>query len=192
MNKLNLEDNIIYEVLITTKSNNTYHTKPFGVQFRDNKVILNLYPNNTISNLKNNGQFIIEITNNPLLFTKATLNKLDGTDYNKGHLCDSSVVIKASVESIDTKKISNKYGISTLFSVIASIKDYEILDSKPPIISRATNKIIDLLIDYTRLEFFNQKQLNNYYKNLEDTALFINKTGNDLHKISIELLKESK
>ena len=56
MNKstINLPENTIFEVLVTTTNNQKPHTKPFGMKIQDKQVVLTLFPNKTLNNIKNN------------------------------------------------------------------------------------------------------------------------------------------
>ena len=49
--EINLMENTIYEVIITS-FNKQVNFKPFGIKFNNKKVILNLYPNRTLKNIK--------------------------------------------------------------------------------------------------------------------------------------------
>ena len=51
--EINLMENTIYEVIITS-FNKQVNFKPFGIKFNNKKVILNLYPNRTLKNIKTN------------------------------------------------------------------------------------------------------------------------------------------
>lgn len=192
MDKLSLEDNTLYEVLITTtNSDGNYHTKVFGVRIIDDALILNLYPNKTLQNLKNNNNFLVQVTDNPLLFTKAVLGKLTNNDYTtKGYLNDASLVISATIYTIETEQINDQYGSTPSFKIKADINSYETIKSNPPIISRATYKLIELLVDYTRLKFFDNNRLGRFYQDIDSASKFISKNGNILHKKSLELLKK--
>ncbi len=191
MDKIYLEENMTYEVLITTKDNTKINTKPFGIRYKNNQIILNLFPNKTLENIKKNNEFIIQFTQNPLIYTKALLGQLKSDDYqDENILKDATYIIKAKATSITKKKQEDKYGkniITTIKSEIISTKE---IHPQISVINRATNKLIDLLVEYTRLNYTNKNHKIEYIKKLDDLQKFIIKTGNKNHIDSINLLKK--
>ena len=188
--EINLMENTIYEVIITS-FNKQVNFKPFGIKFNNKKVILNLYPNRTLKNIKTNPEFLIQFTTNPLVYTKALLNKLTPSDYNKEYfLLDSNIVIKANVYSICEYVHEDNYGKVTLTQITANIGEIHEINNQPPVINRATNKIIDLLVDYTRIPYMNSTQKNDYINKLQNLSSVIKKSGNNQHIQSLKLLKK--
>ena len=157
-NNINIEEDTRYEVLITTSGNdNSHNTKPFGVIFNGNIVKLNLYPNTTLKNIRDNPSFIIQITSNPLIFTKALLNKLDDSDYNEeGILNDVSYILYAN--AIDYMGViqEDNYGKTQITKINAEVTDVIKLNNSPSIINRTTNKIIELLVKLSRLPYLSK------------------------------------
>ncbi len=189
---LNLEEDTTYEVLITTvNSDNSLNTKPFGVKFKEDNVILNLYSNTTLKNIMNNHEFHIQLTSNPLLFTKALLDKLETDDYADNFLLkdvntllkleptDSHVIIKDDLYS--TVKITR---ISSRITSIQSINESVLT------INRATNRIIELLVKLSRIHLMDKKQLNNFKEEVDHSSRFIIKEGNETHIRSLTLIKQ--
>ena len=68
-----------YEVIITTiDKNGNSNAAPFGLRvLEDNEVFLRIFEGgNTIKNIKEKGEFIVNITNDPLMFTLSTTNTI--------------------------------------------------------------------------------------------------------------------
>ncbi len=191
-NNLNIEENTRYEVLVTTHNNDgSYNTKPFGVLFKNNDVILNLYPNTTLENIKDNPSFIIQLSSNPLVFTKALLNKLDSSDYNnEGIIKKTSCALYANAMDYVTIIHEDKYGDTPLCRITAEITDMILINNSPSVINRTTNKIIELLVKLSRINYMNSKQLDLFEKELDESLKFIIKEGNQDHIDSLTLIKE--
>ena len=68
-----------YEVIITTlDKNGNSNAAPFGLRvLEDNEVFLRIFEGgNTIKNIKEKEEFVVNITNDPLMFTLATTNTI--------------------------------------------------------------------------------------------------------------------
>lgn len=186
----NMEEDTIYEVLITSKGDDI-HTKPFGIKINNNKLILNLYPNKTLSNLKKNNSFLVQFTSNPLLYTKALFNELDVNDYSEDYtLKDVSCVLKAKTIELKEHKVEDKFGKNSITTIISDIIDISIKKNQIPVINRATNLLIELLIDYTRYNFMNEVQKNYYIDKILKYENLIRKAGNYNHIQSLRIIKK--
>ncbi|RAP53173.1 MAG: hypothetical protein BZ137_07520 [Methanosphaera sp. rholeuAM130] len=191
-NNLNIEENTRYEVLITTNNNdNSYNTKPFGVLFKQDNVILNLYPNNTLKNIRNNPSFTIQLSSNPLTFTKALLGKLDESDYDdNGILKKTSRILYANATDYVVIIHEDKYGDTPITRITAEITDVVMLNNSPPTINRTTNKIIELLVKLSRVKYMNKEEFESFKKEADDSFKFIIKEGNQDHMDSLILIKQ--
>ncbi len=188
--KIEVEDNLIYEALVTSYCDDDVHTKAFGVIFKDRFIELNLYPCRTLYNLETNDHFLVQFTDNPLTFTRAVLGKLDCDDYTTDDVLESaSIVFKLKVDSMNRHSVFDKYGVNTRTKITARILDTIVVKDKPYLINRATNHIIDLLVEYTRLNLYDSKQLDNFLKNIRACEGLLEKNSNDLHRQSLELIK---
>ncbi|MDO5851439.1 MAG: DUF447 family protein [Methanobacteriaceae archaeon] len=176
------EEDIIYESVITTKNNNgTLNTSLIGVINNNNHIQLKLYSNKTLKNILKNKEFILGLTTDPLLLTRIVLKKLNITDYQKiknNDCINMPLLLKLKMECYTQKEEIH----------IITAKIVETIQNKPeiPIINRATNKIVELLVDYTRLT---NKEV--YINKIDDNERIILKTGNKKHKIALELIKKS-
>ena len=105
-----------YEVIITTidKDGNS-NAAPFGLRvLEDNEVFLRIFEGgNTIKNIKDKGEFIVNITNDPLMFTLSTTNtipekyltRISNKTKNNGelaYLTDADAYFICEVKSLKT------------------------------------------------------------------------------------------
>lgn len=192
MYKLNLEEDTTYEVLVTTiNQDNSVNTKPFGIKIRNEEVILNLYANRTLDNIMNNQEFYIQLTSNPLLFTKALLNKLDAHDYeDKVLLKDVSCLLKLEVTGTKTMIKEDIYQSVTITRISSKIISTKYLDKNILSINRATNRIIELLVKTSRVHLMDKKELNEFEEEVDKSSRFIIKEGNETHIKSLTLIKQ--
>ncbi|MBO7158818.1 MAG: DUF447 family protein, partial [Methanobrevibacter sp.] len=79
LTKIGMYEDQQYEVIITTidKDGNS-NAAPFGLRvLNDNEVFLRIFEGgNTIKNIKDKEEFIVNITTDPLMFTLSTTNTI--------------------------------------------------------------------------------------------------------------------
>jgi len=187
-----LDERTTYEVLITTKNvGEEVHTKPFGIKLIDNKLILNLFPNITLKNIKSNPNFKVQFSLNPLIYTKAFFNKLNDDDYIENDvLVCSDYTIDAKVEDILRFIQEDNYGTSVYYRITAEITGFKKLKNKMPAINRSTNTILDLLVKVSRFHLMSSEEKNNLIEEINKTYKFILKEGNQNHLDSLNLIKK--
>lgn len=182
-----LEEDVTYEVLVsTTDGDNNINIRPFGIRYEDNHFILNLYPNKTLHNIKISGNFIIYFTQDSLLFTKALLSDL--TVEELSGLVDCAV--ECGVTEFESDFIDDVYGKNVTTKIIAKANNLIEYTDRLPIISRATNNIIELLVDFSRYHFMDKDARIIFNKKLELTENIIKRTGNKKHLQSLKMLKK--
>ena len=91
---------------------------------------------------------------------------------------------------MDTTIIDDNYGKNVATTIIA--KPTKIIEHKKtvPIINRASNQIMELLIHFSRYEFMDVDARNNFIQKLNYSEKIIIKTGNKKHLDSLNLLKK--
>ena len=184
-------EDVTYEALITSfSSDGEVHTKPFGVRFRDNEVFLNLFPSRTLVNIVANQNFYLSFTRDSLLYARALFDCLCVDDYDGTVLRDASFVLSCEVINISEEFVEDDYGKIRLSKI--SSKATKILKEKREVatINRATNHIIEVLIDYSRYAFMNASERKSFYKKMDSCEEIIKKTGNTKHEEALKLLKK--
>lgn len=182
---VNLEEDTLYEVLVSTGTGDDFNIRAFGMRLVDGNIVLKLYPNHTLSNIKKTGTFTVHFTTDVSLFTGAVFGLLDESSLK---LVDVSIVCE--VISIDSSHVEDSYGKNITTTIHA--KPVEIIRNREsmPTINRATNKIIELLVDYTRYDYMNICAKKQYLEKLEQTEKYIQKNGNQKHKQAINKIKK--
>lgn len=183
----NLENGTTYEVLISTENEDgSFNVKPFGLKVKDNLFVLKLFPNRTFFNIKRTSQLTIFFSQDVLMFTKALTSRLDYDDFLAGVNCE----IQCTVLDIDTNHVEDNYGKNVRVTIMA--KPMEIIEHKRtlPIINRASNQIMELLVDFSRYHLMDADAKNNFIKKVRSAEIIIRKTGNKKHLDSLNIIKK--
>lgn len=152
----------------------------------DNDFIFKIFPNKTLLNIKNSDELTVYFLQDVLIFTKALTSNLDYDDL----LDEINYEISCKISNMDTTIIDDNYGKNVATTIIA--KPTKIIEHKKtvPIINRASNQIMELLIDFSRYEFMDVDARNNFIQKLNYSEKIIIKTGNKKHFDSLNLLKK--
>jgi hypothetical protein len=183
----NFEEDMIYEVLMSTKNEDgSLNVKPFGLKIKDNLFVLNLFPNKTLLNIKNNLEFTVYFLQDVFIFTKALTSNLDYEEF----LNEINYEIPCKISNSSVSIIEDNYGKNITTTIIA--EPIKIIEHKEafPIINRASNKIMELLIDFSRYDFMDVDDKNNFIEKVNSSETIIRKTGNKKHLDSLNLLKK--
>lgn len=181
------EENMSYEVLVSTKNDDdSRNIKPFGLRIVDNSFVFRLFPNKTLSNIKNTGELTVYFLQDVLIFTKALTSGLSREDI----LGEVNYEITCEISNLDTIAIEDSYGKNITVTIIA--EPVKIIEYKKalPIINRASNQIMELLVDFSRYDFMDVDAKSNFIKKLKSSESVIRKTGNRKHLDSLDLLKK--
>lgn len=183
----NLEENITMEVLVSTvNGDGTCNVRPFGARYDGHNFILNLFPNKSLLNIKNTGKLTIYFTQDVLLFTRALISRVS-RDELLGNVDYSFVCEVTCMESTITDDIYGNIFITKIIAEPVKIMEY---NRKLPIINRATNQILELLIDFSRYHLMDVDARNNFNEKLIQTEKLIIKTGNEKHIKALKTIKK--
>ena len=183
----NLENGMTYEVLISTENEDkSLNVKPFGLKIKDEHFVLNLFPNKTFFNIKRTSQLSVCFLQDILVFTKALTSTLDCNNF----LDDVNYEIPCEVLSMSTHSVEDDYGKNVNVTITA--KPLKIIEHKKtlPIINRASNQIMELLVDFSRYDLMDVDAKNNFIQKVKSSEKTIRKTGNKKHMDSLNLLKK--
>lgn len=182
-----LEEGMTYEVLISTKNEDkSRNIKPFGLKVKDNLFVLKLFPNRTFFNIKRTEEFTVYFLHDVLIFAEALTS---GLDY--GNLLDKvNYEVRCKVLNSDTIGIEDAYGKNVTTTIMA--KPLNIIEHKKtlPIINRASNHIMELLVDFSRYDLMDVDAKNNFIQKVNFSEKIIGKTGNKKHLDSLNLIKK--
>ena len=146
-----------YEVIITTiDKDGKSNAAPFGLRvLEDNEVFLRIFEGgNTIKNIKDKKEFIVNITNDPLMFTLATTNTIPD-DYlsrisNKtksngelAYLTDADAYFICEVKSLKTSLREDDIKSSDVNFIKSEVVELNIKNKCVKPLNRAIHALIE-------------------------------------------------
>lgn len=180
-----------YETIITTKNkDNTPNAAPIGVICRgQNNIMCRIFKGSkTLENILETKEFTVNILQNPLMFTQATLFTIDNEHLEKDNsikYCDS--YFKCNVDNlIDAVKRSDPINKSKAIVIKATVDKIIVNNPDKKPFNRSLGLLIEILNNYA---YFNDNP--QYYANrLKEAKRVITKVGSKEEKKAINLIKE--
>ncbi|MBQ2961865.1 DUF447 domain-containing protein [Methanobrevibacter sp.] len=194
-----------YETIITTiDENGKSNAAPFGLRVLDkDKVQLRIFEGgNSIKNIKANKEFVINLTENPLMFTLSSvgtipeeyLSRIDSeTKNNKElpYLTNADAYFICEVETLKTAFRENDPIKDTEVNMIkANVVELTINNKCARPLNRAIHALIEALVNYSRIDFVNSETQKIFLERFLESERIIKRVGNEEEKESIKILKE--
>ena len=196
LESLNMFKGQLYETIVTTQNGELVkNAAPIGVICKDsNHVVIHL--DNCVHthlNILENGELIVNITKDPLVFTYSTLGELDDEYFDefKGFpmIKDSIGFFKAHVVKTRNKKRENDYNDGIGNIVTCEVDDIYISDYKEIVpLNRAMNAVIESLIYYCRFDYKYAHMQKEIWTHMKELNRVCHKVGNESEKKSMELI----
>ena len=196
LESLNMFKGQLYETIVTTQNGELVkNAAPIGVICKDsNHVVIHL--DNCVHthlNILENGELIVNITKDPLVFTISTLGELDDKYFDefKGFpmIKDSIGFFKAHVVKTRDKKRENDYNDGIGNIVTCEVDDIYISDYKEIVpLNRAMNAVIESLIYYCRFDHKYSHMQKEIWAHMKELNRVCHKVGNESEKKSMELI----
>ena len=194
-----------YEVLITTidKDGKT-NAAPFGLRvLEDDEIFLRIFEGgNTIKNIKEKGEFIVNITADPLMFTLATTNtipdkyltrisnKTKGND-ELAYLTNADAYFICEVKSIKTGLREDEIKSSEINFIKSEVIELNINNKCVKPLNRAIHALIEALVNYSRISLVDENTQKHFIERFLESERIIKRVGNEDEKESIKILKEN-
>ena len=193
-----------YEVIITTidKDGNS-NAAPFGLRvLEDNEVFLRIFEGgNTIKNIKDKGEFIVNITNDPLMFTLSTTNtipeeyltRISNKTKNNGelaYLTDADAYFICEVKSLKTGLREDDIKSSDVNFIKSEVVELNIKNKCVKPLNRAIHALIEALVNYSRINIVDEDTQKYFLERFLESERVIKRVGNEKEKESIQILKE--
>ena len=194
-----------YEVIITTlDKNGNSNAAPFGLRvLEDNEVFLRIFEGgNTIKNIKEKEEFVVNITNDPLMFTLATTNTIPD-DYlsrisNKtksngelAYLTDADAYFICEVKSLKTSLREDDIKSSDVNFIKSEVVELNIKNKCVKPLNRAIHALIEALVNYSRINIVDEDTQKYFLERFKESERIIKRVGNEEEKESIQILKEN-
>lgn len=191
LREVGLYPNERYETIYTTiSSENNKNAAPIGVKIINNngEIGTRLFPNTTtLKNILEKKEFVINITNNPKIFTQSTISNLNEDyfteDKDLAILKDCDAYLIAKVKEI--KKNEEPYIIKS------QVTDLVINNPCAQGMNRGIHCLIESLVNYTRINIVDKEKRQYYIDRFKENERIINKVASEDTKEAMKILKEA-
>lgn len=198
LSKVGIEPDLQYECITTTiNSDGVKNAGAFAFKYLgEDKVFCRIFEGSkTLKNIQNSNEYVVNITQDPLIFTYATLNCL-GDEYftddkDIAILKNSPAYIIIDVESIlemnpDDFPIK---GDKTIFFITGKIRKFVVNDENAQAFNRGLSALIESLVNFSRYKIVDEKQRKEYMDRLIENQRVIDKVSDEQTKKAIADLK---
>ena len=196
LESLNMFKGQLYETIVTTQNKESVkNAAPIGVICKDsNHVVIHLDNCvHTQQNIMENGELIVNITKDPLIFTYSTLGELNEDHFDEFNgfpmIKDSLGFFKAHVIKTIEKKRENDYNDGIGNVVTCEVEDIYIRDYNEIVpLNRAMNAVIESLVYYCRFDHKYRQKQDIIWTHMKELNRVCQKVGNEKEKKYIKLI----
>lgn len=199
LTKVGIKKDIQYECITTTISQSGQkNAGAFAFKYLgDDKVFCRIFEGSkTLKNIQDTMEYVVNITQNPLVFTYATMDCLDDEYYSDetdiAVLKNSPAYIIVDVLSIE-KKTPDDFPIKcdkNIFFITGKIREFVINDESVKAFNRGLSALIECLVNFSRYKIVGEEQRKIYMDNLIENQRIINKVSDEKTKKAIADLKK--
>ena len=194
-----------YEVIITTlDKNGNSNAAPFGLRvLEDNEVFLRIFEGgNTIKNIKEKEEFVVNITNDPLMFTLATTNTIPDEYLSRisnktksnaelAYLTDADAYFICEVKSLKTSLREDDIKSSDVNFIKSEVAELNIKNKCVKPLNRAIHALTEALVNYSRINIVDGDTQKYFIERFRESERIIKRVGNEEEKESIQILKDN-
>lgn len=186
-----------YECIYTTiNSKKEKNSGAFAfIYLGDDKVMCRIFEGSqTLKNIQETKKYVVNITQDPLIFTESTLSKLDSSYYTDDEdiailkdagsylIIDVDEIKKASPEDFPIKNDTS------IFFINGTIRDFVINDKSVKAFNRGFSGLIESLVNYDRYKIVDDEKRRYYYDRLKENERIISKVSDDRTKRTMDLI----
>ena len=196
LESLNMFKGQLYETIVTTQNKESVkNAAPIGVICKDSNHIVIHLDNcvHTQQNIMENGELIVNITKDPLIFTYSTLGELEEEHFDEFNgfpmIKDSLGFFKAHVIKTIEKKRENDYNDGIGNVVTCEVEDIYMRDYNEIVpLNRAMNAVIESLVYYCRFDHKYRQKQDMIWTHMKELNRVCQKVGNEKEKKSMKLI----
>lgn len=200
LSSVGMEKGRQYETIITTvSSEGKKNAAPIGVicTGKDTIICRIFKGSTTLKNIIFQKEFIVNITENPELFTLATIDNIPESYFDENNsIKNVESYFKCEVEDLieAIKKSDPVKNDSEAIVIKAKVKKH-VITKNIKAINRAMGLVIETLVNFTRIDIVDDVQKEYYLGRFREAKRIINKVGSKeeqqaIHKIKKELIKK--
>lgn len=183
-----------YETIISTSNGDgTLNAAPIGILCRGkNKVMCRIFKgSHTLENIISNKEFIVNITQDPELFTWSLLDNLQASDFDENKSvknidcyfkCEVTSIKEAVKQSDPIKKKSEANVIK------ADVVDL-IINKPVKVYNRAFSCVIESLANFSRLDIVDDEKRKYYLDSFKESYRVVKKVGSKQDRDAMDRIK---
>lgn len=198
LKKVGIEKDLQYECITTTKSRDgVKNAGAFAFIYQgDDKVHCHIFEGSkTLKNILDTNEYVVNVTQDPLVFTHATLDCLGEEYYDE---VDDVTIIKNTPAYIivDVVEVEKKTpedfpikGDNNIYFITGKIRKVVINESTMAF-NRGMSCLIESLVNFSRYKIVGEEQRKVYMDKLIENQRVINKVSDEKTKKAMKRLKE--
>lgn len=198
LTKLGIEKDLQYECITTTISKDgVKNAGAFAFKYLgDDMVHCHIFEGSkTLKNILDSNEYIVNITQDPLVFTYATLDCLGDEYYTND---DDIAIIKntpayiiVDVENVEIKTPEDFpiKGDNNIYFIDGKIREVVVQDENVHAFNRGMSALIESLVNFSRYKIVDEAQRKVYMDKLLENQRVINKVSDEKTKKAIADLK---
>ncbi|AMD17794.1 hypothetical protein TL18_07045 [Methanobrevibacter sp. YE315] len=198
LSKLGIEKDLQYECITTTiNKDGVKNAGAFAFQYLgDDKVHCHIFEGSkTLKNILDTNEYVVNITQDPLVFTYATLDCLDDEYYTND---DAIAIIKNTpayiiVDVVDVEiKTPENFpikGDNKIYFITGKIRKVVINDEYVQPFNRGMSALIESLVNFARYKIVDENLRKAYMDQLIENQRVINKVSDEKTKRAMDYLK---
>ena len=183
-----------YETIITTRDNEgNLNAAPIGVICRGNdKVMCRIFKGiTTLENIISQKEFVVNISQDPLLFTWSLLDNLEKKDFSqdisiKGIDCYFKCKVTDLKEAVKQSDPIRKKSEAIVIKADVT----ELIINKPvKVYNRSFGYVLESLVHMSGIDIADEKQRNDYLARLKEAYRVVKKVGSKKDKQAMDDIK---
>lgn len=188
-----------YECIYTTiDSDGNKNSAAIGLKYfgEDNIGCRIFEGSKTLKNIQETKKYVVNITQDPLIFTKSTIDKLPEeyftADKDIAILKDAESYIIVNVVDIQEQKAENTPidNAQSIFMIKGKIEEVVVRDESVKAFNRALPGIIECLVNFSRYKIVDDEKRSAYMERVIENNRMIGRIGNNQSKEAMKIIKE--
>lgn len=198
LSKLGIEKDLQYECITTTISRDgVKNAGAFAfIYMGGDKVHCHIFEGSkTLKNILDTDEYVVNITQDPLVFTYATLDCLGDEYYSDDAdiaiIRDTPAYIIVDVENVDIKTPENFpiKGDTSIYFIDGKIREVVVNDENVQAYNRGMSGLIECLVNFSRYKIVDDAKRKEYFDRLVENQRVIEKVSDEKTKKAMAELR---
>ena len=197
LSKLGIEKNLQYECITTTMSKDGIkNAGAFAfIYLGDDNVHCHIFEGSkTLKNILDTKEYVVNITQDPLVFTYATLDCLGDEYYTNDSdiaiIKNTPAYIIVDAENVEIKTPENFpiKGDNNIYFITGKIREVVVNDENAQAYNRGMSALIESLVNFSRYKIVDENKRKAYMNRLIENQRVIDKVSDEKTKKAIAYL----